>query len=229
MAKRHILVVDDEEDILDLVSHTFKKLGYAVTGAGDGNAALEKARRLRPDLVVLDLMLPGRDGLEVCAALKGAAETRDIAIVMLTARGGEKDVVRGLELGADDYVTKPFSPVVLAARVQAVLRRAGEAEDVGAPVEAHGIVVDPGRHEAFVNDAPVTLTPSEFQILLLLARRPGWAFTRGQIVDAIRGEGYPITDRAVDVQIVGLRKCLGESGKLIETVRGVGYRMKGVD
>lgn len=227
MARESILVVDDEEDILELVNYNLSKAGYKVTCVASGGDAVKAARSDHPDLVVLDLMLPGLDGLEVCTLLKNDPKTRDAAIVMLTARGEEADIVRGLELGADDYITKPFSPRILLARVQAVLRR-GEAEaaERSTVLRTHDLLIHPGRHEVTVDGKPIELTFTEFRVLYTLAKRPGWVFTRSQIVDSVRGAGYAVTDRAVDVQIVGLRKKLGTRGHYIETVRGVGYRMK---
>jgi two-component system alkaline phosphatase synthesis response regulator PhoP len=181
---------------------------------------------------VLDLMLPGVDGLEVCRVLKGDKQTQHIPVVMLTAKGSEADIVTGLELGADDYVTKPFSPRVLTARIKAVLRRDTGGADSGAATISRGdLVIHPGRHQALVQGRPVELTASEFRILLFLARRPGWVFTRQQIVDAAQGEDsfVPdrfVTDRSVDVHIVSLRRKLGPGGSYIETVRGVGYRLR---
>jgi two-component system phosphate regulon response regulator PhoB len=227
MAREHILVVDDEDDILELVRYNLEKAGYRVTCSASGGDAVKAARGNVPDLVVLDLMLPGLDGLEVCTLLKNDPKTRDAAIVMLTARGEEPDIVRGLELGADDYITKPFSPRILLARIQAVLRRReAEAKEKDAILRIHDLVIHPGRHEVVMNGETLDLTFTEFRLLHYLARRPGWVFTRSQIVDAVRGEGYAVTDRAVDVQVVGLRKKLGPAGHYIETVRGVGYRMK---
>ncbi len=227
MPKSHILVVDDEEDILELVEYNLVKAGYTCTCVASGTEALESARSILPELILLDIMLPGRDGLEVCSLLKHDSKTRDIPIVMLTARGSESDIVRGLETGADDYVTKPFSPKVLVARVGAVLRRPPrETQDEPAPLRVHAIVIHPARHEVLVDGKPVELTHTEFKVLYYLAKRPGWVFTRSQVVNAVHGEGYPVTDRSVDVQIVGLRKKLGAYGDCIETVRGVGYRFK---
>ena len=222
-----ILVVEDEEDILELIRYNLHKASYRVVEAETGEDALEQVRAERPDLVLLDLMLPGIDGLEVCKSLKNNPRTRHLPIVMLTARGEESDIVIGLELGADDYITKPFSPKVLIARVKAVLRRRRATQvDENGIIQRHNLGIDPARHEVLVDGKPVSLTSSEFRILHTLARKPGWVFTRYQIVEAVHGEGYPVTDRSVDVQISGLRKKLGTAGSHIETVRGVGYRMR---
>jgi two-component system alkaline phosphatase synthesis response regulator PhoP len=227
MAKERILAVDDEEDILELLRFNLAREGYNVTCTPSGEEALNLARRDHPDLIVLDLMLPDVDGLEVARQLRNGSETKDIPIVMLTAKGEEADIVTGLELGADDYITKPFSPRILVARVRAVLRRKvkGPPEDTSA-VKVHDLVIHPGRREVLVDGKQIQLTFTEFGILNYLARRPGWVFTRSQIMDAVRGEDYFVTDRSVDVQIVGLRKKLGPAGEYIETVRGVGYRFK---
>lgn len=227
MAKEHILVVEDEDDIQELVRYNLAKEGYRVVQAISGEEGFKAAKSSKPDLIVLDLMLPGLDGLEVCRLLKADPKTSHTPIVILTAKGEEADVVTGLELGADDYITKPFSPKVLVARLRAVLRRkARESVDEAAPLKIREIVIHPGRHEVLVKGKPVQLTFTEFQLLHFLAKRPGWVFTRQQIVDEIKGEDYPVTDRSVDVQVVGLRKKLGPCGECIETVRGVGYRFK---
>jgi two-component system phosphate regulon response regulator PhoB len=227
MAVKTILAVDDEEDILELLDYNLSREGYRVLRATSGEKALEFASAEKPDLIILDLMLPGLDGLDVCRRLKSGRNTSEIPIVMLTAKGEEADIVLGLELGAEDYVTKPFSPRVVVARVRAALRRrAKTAMDDEAPIKIDEIVIHPGRHEVFVSGKPVQLTFTEYEILSFLARRPGWVFTRYQIVEAVRGGDYAVTDRSVDVQIVGLRKKLGRFGSYIETVRGVGYRFK---
>ncbi|MEJ2726945.1 MAG: response regulator transcription factor [Deltaproteobacteria bacterium] len=227
MAKEKILIVDDEEDILELVCYNLSREGYRVTGTLTGEDALRKVRSDSFDLIILDLMLPGMDGLAFTKTLKNDSRLRNIPIIMLTAKGEESDIVAGLELGADDYITKPFSPKVMIARVRAVLRRhKEEPEDEMAIVKIHDLEINPGRRSVMAKDDPIDLTYTEFQVLLLLAKRPGWVFTRSQIVDLIRGNDYPVTDRSVDVQIVGLRKKLGVFGKYIETVRGVGYRFK---
>ncbi len=227
MAKEMILVVEDEEDILELIKFNLGKEGYRVAGAATGEAALKAARNNLPDLIILDLMLPGIDGLDVCKILKNDSKTQRIPIIMLTAKSEESDVITGLEVGADDYITKPFSPKVLIARVRAALRRKG-GKDVkdGATLRVHDIVIDPGRHQVTLAGRPVELTLTEFEILHLLARHPGWVFSRYQIVNEIHGEETIVTDRAVDVQIVGLRRKLGIQGAVIETVRGVGYKLK---
>jgi two-component system, OmpR family, alkaline phosphatase synthesis response regulator PhoP len=227
MTKNRILVVDDEADILELVRYNLQKDGYQVVCAESGEDALDAVSEHRPDLIVLDLMLPGLGGLDVCRKLKSNPDTRDIPVIMLTAKGEDADVVAGLELGSDDYVTKPFSPRVLLARIRAVLRRRLEGTpDEVSFVKIHNIAINPGRHEVLIKGQPVALTATEFRILHFLARRPGWVFSRDQLIRAVRGEDYPVTDRSVDVQIVGLRKKLGDVGNVIETVRGVGYRLK---
>jgi two-component system, OmpR family, alkaline phosphatase synthesis response regulator PhoP len=227
MARQKVLVVDDEDDILELVEYNLAKNGFQVTCVATGEDALHAARTQAPDTVVLDLMLPGTDGLEVCRQLKSDPKTKTIPIVMLTARGEETDVISGLEMGADDYVTKPFSPKVLVARVKAVLRRkASEPIDEAGVVRHEGLTIHPGRHEVLVDGAAVDLTYTEFRLLHLLAKRPGWVFTRGQIVDGVQGQDVAVTDRSVDVHIVSLRRKLGAYGAHIETVRGVGYRFK---
>ena len=225
MAKEKILVVDDEADILELVRYNLSREGYHVTGTLTGEDALRKVRSDPFDLIILDLMLPGMDGLAFTKTLKNDSRLRSIPIIMLTAKGEEADIVSGLELGADDYITKPFSPKVMIARVRAALRRhEEEPQDEMAVVKIHELEINPGRRSVLAKGEPVELTYTEFQVLLLLARRPGWVFTRSHIVNSIRGNDYPVTDRSVDVQIVRLRKNLGAYGKYIEPVRGVGYR-----
>ncbi len=229
MSKEHILVIEDEEDILALVHYNLIKAGYRVDCATSGEEGVAMALSLRPDLILLDLMLPGIDGFEVCRRLRADSGTASVAVIMLTAREEEADIVSGLETGADDYISKPFSPQVLKARIQAVLRRRGRTKDEsggGETLVIHDLIIDPGRNKVIAAGQEVELTLTEFRVLQLLAGRPGWVFTRTHIVDAVRGESYAVTDRSVDVQIVGLRKKLGDSGVYIETVRGVGYRFK---
>ncbi|MFH1071127.1 MAG: response regulator transcription factor [Candidatus Glassbacteria bacterium] len=227
MARKRILVVEDEEDILELVTYNLMREGYQVEGVRSGEEALTAVNRDLPDLIVLDLMLPGVDGMEVCRQIRANTKHQHVPLVMLTAKTEESDIVSGLELGADDYVTKPFSPKVFLARVRAVLRRkAKQQEDDRSTLQIDELVIHPGRHEVLLAGDKVELTSTEFKILHFLARRPGWVFTRKQIVDAVHGMNYPVTDRSVDFQIVGLRKKLGDAGLYIETIRGVGYRFK---
>ncbi|NLC70127.1 MAG: response regulator [Desulfuromonadaceae bacterium] len=229
MADKTILIIEDEEDILALMHYNLTKEGYQVIGALSAEEGLKFLLEGKPDLVLLDLMLPGLSGLDLCRRLKGAEKTASIPIIMVTAKGEEEDVVAGLEMGADDYLSKPFSPRILAARVKAALRR--PRRDVPPPADnsalhIHELIIHPGRKEVLAEGQPIDLTFTEFHVLYFLATRPGWVFTRYQIVNAVRGEDYAVTDRAVDVQIVGLRKKMGRYGKYIETVRGVGYRFK---
>ena len=224
----HILVVDDEDDLLELVRYNLAKEGFEVVCVSSGEEALKAARKDPPDLIVLDLMLPAVDGLEVCRRLKADARTRDVPIVMLTAKSEEADMIAGLDRGADDYIGKPFSPRVLTARIKALLRRqeAKRQTEADVTIDVHELSIHPGRHEVTLAGRLLELTYTEFALLQFLARRPGWAYTRTQIVDAVKGEDYPVTERSVDVQVAGLRKKLGSFGSYIETVRGVGYRFR---
>ena len=227
MANESIMLVEDEESIVELVRYNLSREGYTVHVAMSGEDALTLVRTANPALILLDIMLPEIDGIEVCRRLRRDERTMTTPVIMLTARGEESDIISGLEAGADDYVTKPFSPRVLMARVRAVLRRKSEpAPAPDAVIEMHDLLIHPGRHEVSLAGQRIDLTHTEFRILHYLARRPGWVFTRYQIVDAVHGQEHAVTDRSVDVQIVGLRKKLGDAGNYIETVRGVGYRFK---
>jgi two-component system alkaline phosphatase synthesis response regulator PhoP len=228
MSTGHILLVEDDESIQELIAYNLAKERFRVTRVATGEDALRKLRTETFNLVVLDLMLPGIDGLDVCRSIRKNPATESLPVMMVTARGEESDIVSGLELGADDYIVKPFSPRVLVARVKTLLRRKRktDGEPASSPIEIHGIAIHPGRHEVTVFERPVDLTNMEFRVLNFLAGQPGWVFTRYQIVEAVRGENYPVTDRSVDVLIVGLRKKLGKAGDYIETVRGVGYKFK---
>lgn len=224
MAKNiRILTVDDEEDIQELLRYTLEREGYEVTGALTGEEALEGARANPPGLILLDLMLPGVNGLEVCRRLRAGSATRRIPIIMLTAKGEEEDIVRGLELGADDYVVKPFSHKVVLARIAAALRRAGE--DATASILKIGdLTLDRERYQVSLGGKPLELTQSEFAILTALMAKPGKVMTRRQLISDIRGGEITVTDRSIDVHVTALRKKLGRQGERIVTVRGVGYR-----
>jgi two-component system alkaline phosphatase synthesis response regulator PhoP len=227
MPKETILVVEDEEDILELVRYTLCAEGYRVLTATEGDRVVGLVKSESPDLVILDLMLPGVDGLTICRMLQSDRETSGLPIVMLTAKGDEADIVAGLELGAEDYITKPFSTKVLLARIRRILRRgSGPAAGPTGLIQFESITIDPGRHEVSAAGEHVELTLTEFRILECLMGKPGWVFTRYQLLEAARGEDSEATDRSVDVHIVSLRRKLGDAGSLVETVRGVGYRMR---
>ncbi len=229
MEKIKILVVEDEAPIQELLQFNLERKKYRVKVVDSGEEALTQAGPFKPDLILLDIMLPGADGLEVCKQLKADPKTSQIPIIMLTALSEEADIVTGLELGADDYITKPFSPRVLLARVKASLRRNSTtkpASNNDELIRIHEISIDVARHKVEIDGKDIVLTFTEFKVLQLLAGQPGRVFTRYQIVDAVHGGDYPVTDRSVDVQIVGLRKKLGAAGPFIETVRGIGYRFK---
>lgn len=228
MTKETILIVDDEEDIIELIRYNLKTEGYSILTAQSGEQAIKIANQSRPNLIILDLMLPGMDGFEVTRYLRGNEETRDMPIVILTAKGEESDIITGLELGANDYISKPFSPKVLTARIRSILRRRKkESEILSQKIRQEGdLIIDRTRHIVTLEGKALDLTLSEFELLAFLADKKGWVFTRGQIVDAIRGENYAVTERSVDVVIVGLRKKLKHYAEMIETVRGVGYRFK---
>ncbi len=224
-----ILAVDDDPDILTLLKYNLTREGYEVLGAPDGQKAIEQVHGFRPDIVLLDLMMPHLSGLEVTKFLRADVASSAIPIIMLTAKGEESDIVIGLELGADDYIVKPFSVRILLARIKAVLRRS-EAPESAASAQSltiDGITIIPDRFEVQLDGVTIKLTATEFRLLHLLATRRGRVITRTQIVDETRGEDYAVTDRSVDVHITSLRKKLGTHGNIIETVRGVGYRMKG--
>lgn len=231
MAREVICVVEDDRDIAELVSFNLTREGYQISVISSGEEAIKTISNVFPDLVILDLMLPGVDGLEVCRRLKQDEKTREIPIVMLTAKSEDSDIVAGLELGADDYITKPFSPRILTARIRAVLRRQKFRDDevTSQKIQIREIEIDIPRHEVRCAGRAVILSATEFGILQLLAGNPGWVFSRRKIIASVKGDDYPVTDRAVDVQILGLRKKLGDCGDDIETIRGYGYRIKDIE
>ena len=228
-SRKKVLIVDDEKDIVDLVAYNLGRNGYETITAGDGNDALENAAKNAPDLIILDLMLPGIDGTEVARRLKSDSRTTNIPIIMLTAKGEETDVVVGLTLGADDYVTKPFSMKVLLARVGSVLRRSETgpgSPGEGGLLRAGPLSIDTLKHEVIVNDEVIKLTLTEFKLLSALLTARGRVLTRDQLMDKAMGTDVFVTDRAIDVHITAIRKKLGDANWLVNTVRGVGYRLR---
>ena len=226
MTKEKILVVDDEHDLVKLVKYHLEKEGYKVLTASNGEDALFLTRRERPELIILDIMLPGIDGLEVCKRLKADPELANIAIIMVTAKGEEVDITLGLKLGADDYVTKPFSPKELLARIQAVLRRTKISSTTTDYIEVDGLTIDMHKHEVTIKNEIIPLTLTEFKLLYQLASRPGRVFTRDQLLDAIAGSETIVIDRTIDVHIASLRKRLKDFASRIITIRGIGYKFK---
>ncbi|MBI4231063.1 MAG: response regulator transcription factor [Planctomycetes bacterium] len=227
MARAKIVVVEDEPDILEVVQYNLEREGHRVLCEKDGEAGLRRIVKEAPDLAILDLMLPGIDGLEICRRLQSDPATRTVPILILTAKAEESDVVIGLGLGADDYVTKPFSPKDLVARVKAILRRAPQrTEAAGGAIERHGLTIDPTRHAATADGKTLTLTPTEFRLLQCLASNPGRAFPRDHLLTRVIGEVAFVTDRNIDAHVRSIRRKLGKRRDLLETVRGVGYRFR---
>ena len=227
--KQKILIVEDEPEIAELIRMHMDRHGFQTTVVHSGKAGIDEIARNMPDCVLLDLMLPDLDGLEVCRRLRRHEETEKLPVIMVTAKGEESDVVTGIELGADDYITKPFSPRVLVARVKSVLRRTGSGETEAKPggliTLADELVIDTERHRVSVRGETLNLTVTEFGILKYLAGRPGFVRTRDQIISAVHGGNTILSSRTVDVHVTALRRKLGETGRMIETVRGVGYRL----
>jgi two-component system phosphate regulon response regulator PhoB len=226
MSKGSVVVIEDETDIRDVMVYNLSREGYTVTGCANGEEGIDRVRDGAPNLVLLDLMLPRLDGIEVCRRLKNDPRTRNIPVIMVTAKGEESDVVLGLGVGADDYLTKPFKTKELVARVGAVLRRGPLRSEID-PTERIirlGVQIDAGRHEVLVDNVPIVFTATEFRLLHYLARHPGRVFTREQLISQVIGDDAIILDRNIDVHIRALRKKLGEYREMIETIRGVGYR-----
>ena len=226
MSKGTVLVIDDERDLIELVRYNLDKEGFDVVAASDGTSGLEIATKHKPNLVVLDLMMPGMDGLEVCRRMRADERTRRIPVIMLTAKAAEADRVVGLEMGADDYVTKPFSPRELIARVKAVLRRTSDQQEPTELIRKGQLVIDAKRHEVTYGESAIALTATEFRILQFLAGRPGRVVSREEIIDAALGREAAIFDRTIDVHVTAIRKKLGPGGVQIETVRGFGYKFR---
>jgi two-component system phosphate regulon response regulator PhoB len=223
MVQEKILLIEDEPSLTEVLAYNLQRDGYEVAVAHDGREGLNKAQRLIPDLIILDLMLPGMGGLEICRELRASKPTATIPILMLTAKADEADQVVGLAMGADDYVTKPFSVKVLLQRVKVLLRRSAVAEPSGELIEVGGIRIDKRRHQVTLHGDPVSLTPTEFRLLETLLKQPGRAFTRHDLMESAMSDAI-VLERTVDVHIKSLRRKLGEAGQRIETVRGVGYR-----
>jgi DNA-binding response OmpR family regulator len=226
MVKRTILIIDDEADLIELVRYNLEKEGYAILGAGDGESGVDLVVREKPDLVIVDLMLPGIDGLEVCRLLRQRPETALIPILMLTAKSSEMDRIIGLELGADDYVTKPFSPRELAARVKALLRRSSGIRNQEALIRHGELSIDPASHEVRVGNKIIDLTATEYRLLQFLASHPGFVYARSALIDGALGRDITVLARTIDVHIMSLRKKLGRCGEWIETIRGFGYKFR---
>lgn len=229
ISKKKILIVEDEEDILELIKYNLLKEGYEVFEASSGEKALKlvQSKEISPDLILLDLMLPGVDGIEICKTLKNDSSISHIPVIMLTAKSEEIDIILGLEVGADDYITKPFSPRILLARIKTILRRDIKKDEDNSVIKIENLTINQGKREVKVDEKSIKLTNNEFQALYLLANKPGWVFSRHQIIDEISGSDHDVTDRAIDVLIVGLRKKLEPYSNYIETVHGVGYKFKG--
>jgi len=225
MAKNKILIVEDETSLMEVLSYNLQREGYEIATAKEGHEALRKAQTLLPDLILLDLMLPGLGGLDICRELRASTRTAGIVILMLTAKGEETDQIVGFAVGADDYVTKPFSVKVLMQKIKALLKRTAEPQPNGDVIEAADIRIDKRAHQVTVEEGAISLTPTEFRLLETLMRQPGRAFTRHDLMDAAVGDAI-VLERTIDVHIKSLRRKLGDAGEHIETVRGVGYRFR---
>ena len=226
VSSKRILVVEDEKDVVDLLSlHLRKAGGFRISSTSDGSTGLSKARELKPDLIILDLMLPKMSGLEVCKVLKTDPATRHIPVLMLTAKAEEVDRIVGLEIGADDYVVKPFSPREVILRIKAILRR-GSADETDEQLSAGAITIDPARHQVLVNGKPISLTSLEFKLLRTLMQRRGRVQERDRLLNEVWGYESVIDTRTVDTHVRRLREKLGKAGDIVETVRGFGYRLR---
>jgi len=228
MSAERILIIEDDPEIQEMLKHAFAQEGWRLIQVKTGEEGLEALRKEGADCVILDIMLPGMDGFKTLKKIRANELSIDVPVIMCTARGEEADIVAGLELGADDYVVKPYSPRVLAARIRASLRRKEIADPAEKTFWLYGpLSLDVQKHAVFLNEKPLELLATEFAILAHFMSHPDIVFSRQKLITAIRGPDYPVTDRAVDVQILGLRKKLGAAGDMIETIRGVGYRFRG--
>jgi two-component system, OmpR family, alkaline phosphatase synthesis response regulator PhoP len=226
MSKGNVLVIDDEKDLIELIRYNFEKEGFRVIGANDGESGLSLVSSEKPDLIVIDLMLPGMDGLEVCRKLRSGSETSHIPIIMLTAKSSESDRIVGLELGADDYVTKPFSPRELGARVKALLRRSAGFRPQPTIIRQGNLTIDPASHQVCSGEKKIDLTATEYRLLQFLASHPGFVYSRSALIDGALGSDVTVLERTIDVHIMSLRRKLGDCGQWIETIRGFGYKFR---
>jgi two-component system alkaline phosphatase synthesis response regulator PhoP len=226
MSKGVVLVIDDEKDLIELVRYNLEKEGFGVLDAGDGESGLSRAASEKPDLIVVDLMLPGIDGFEVCRRLRADSGTSGIPIIMLTAKTSDADRIVGLELGADDYVTKPFNPRELTARVKAILRRSAGFRPDQALLRRGELSINPASHEVSCGRKKINLTATEYRLIQFLASHPGFVYSRNALIDGALGRDVTVLDRTIDVHIMSLRKKLGKCGEWVETIRGFGYRFK---
>lgn len=226
MSKHKVLVVEDDRSLADIVRYNLNQAGYEVFWAFDGLDGLTQAQLHSPDLIVLDLMLPGIDGLEVCRRLRSSAETKDVLILMLTAKGEEADHLIGFSVGCDDYVVKPYSVKILLERIKALIRRRERQNLCVETLSGGGVVIDRRKHAVTLDGSPLELTPSEFRLLETLMRQSGRAFDRSELIDSALGGDALVFERTIDVHIRSLRKKLGDSAELIQTVRGIGYRFR---
>ena len=228
MRGKRIHIVEDDPDIVELLTFNLEKEGFITSSSLSGEKAVNDICKNQPDLVLLDRLLPGKDGMEICRELKQNRETTHIPIIMVTVKDEESDIISGLEIGANDYVTKPFSPQVLIARIRNVLRKERNNRNSTEPaiIKAGKLQIDPAKHRVVCDGRQVVLSSTEFSILLFLARNPDWVYSRERIINAVHGDDYPVTERSIDVQIFSIRKKLGEYGKCIQTVRGIGYTLR---
>jgi len=226
MSKGTVLVIDDEADLIELVRYNLEKDGFSVLGAGDGESGFSLAVKEKPDVIVIDLMLPGMDGLDVCRMLRAEEGTSRIPIIILTAKASESDRVVGLELGADDYMTKPFSPRELTARIKALLRRSAGFRQQPKIIRHGNLTIDPASHEVCCGSKTIDLTATEYRLLQFLASHPGFVYSRSSIIDGALGRDITVLERTIDVHVMSLRKKLGKCGGWIETIRGFGYKFR---